>query len=571
MVKEASIFTGRKNKRWTDLMGLIIGLASIFLVNYLGSFLFERFDLTAEKRYTLSDATISTLEELEDVIFIRVYLDGDLPTEFREMRASTKEMLDDMRAYAGANLEYEFINPSASPQEEERVDVYKELTRQGLQFTNIRMRAGDKVSEQIIFPGAILSFNGKETPIQLLKSQAGSEQSEMIELSIQQLEYAFMSGIQKLGTTTDLHVAFIEGHGELDKLETADAERALSEFYAVERITIDEQLGALDGLDAIIIAQPDSAFSEKDKFIIDQFIMRGGKVMWCIDPVFARMDSLKQSQFTMGLVLEHNLTDQLFKYGARLNNDLVLDLEALPIPIVTGMVGNQPNYEMFTWYYMPLISGHEGHPISNNMERLRSEFVSTLDLVDVDGVTGHPLLQTSEKSRLVNAPTRISFNMLRETPRYEMYSGGPYTVGALLEGSFPSVFKNRLPKQIVDNQGIQFLEKSEPTKMIVVSDGDIFKNELSRSEEKFYALGYYKYTDQMYGNREFLLNAMNYLLDDSGLINVRNKEYKIRLLDQAKVDEKRYYWQGLNTAFPIMLVLMLGGLRMWLRRRTYGN
>jgi len=537
MVKEASISNGRKNKRWTDLMGLVIGLASIFLVNYLGSFLFERFDLTAEKRYTLSDATIST----------------------------------DMRAYAGANLEYEFINPSASPQEEERLDVYKELTRQGLQFTNIRMRTGDKVSEQIIFPGAILSFNGKETPIQLLKSQAGAEQSEMIELSIQQLEYAFMSGIQKLGTTTDLHVAFIEGHGELDKLETADAERALSEFYAVERVTIDEQLGALNGFDAIIIAQPDSAFSEKDKFIIDQFIMRGGKVMWCIDPVFARMDSLKQSQFTMGLVLEHNLTDQLFRYGARLNNDLVLDLEALPIPIVTGMVGNQPNYEMFTWYYMPLISGSEGHPISNNMERLRSEFVSTIDLVDVEGVTSYPLLQSSEKSRLVNAPTRISFNMLRETPRYEMYSGGPYTVGALLEGSFSSVFKNRLPKQIVDNQGIQFMEKSAPTKMIVVSDGDIFKNELSRSEEKFYALGYYKYTDQMYGNGEFLLNAMNYLLDDSGLINVRNKEYKIRLLDQAKVDETRYYWQALNTALPITIVLLLGGLRMWLRRRTYGN
>ncbi len=571
MVKEASISNGRKNKRWTDLMGLVIGLASIFLVNYLGSFLFERFDLTAEKRYTLSDATISTLEELDDVVFIRVYLEGNLPTEFREMRASTKEMLDDMRAYAGANLEYEFINPSASPQEEERLDVYKELTRQGLQFTNIRMRTGDKVSEQIIFPGAILSFNGKETPIQLLKSQAGAEQSEMIELSIQQLEYAFMSGIQKLGTTTDLHVAFIEGHGELDKLETADAERALSEFYAVERVTIDEQLGALNGFDAIIIAQPDSAFSEKDKFIIDQFIMRGGKVMWCIDPVFARMDSLKQSQFTMGLVLEHNLTDQLFRYGARLNNDLVLDLEALPIPIVTGMVGNQPNYEMFTWYYMPLISGSEGHPISNNMERLRSEFVSTIDLVDVEGVTSYPLLQSSEKSRLVNAPTRISFNMLRETPRYEMYSGGPYTVGALLEGSFSSVFKNRLPKQIVDNQGIQFMEKSEPTKMIVVSDGDIFKNELSRSEEKFYALGYYKYTDQMYGNGEFLLNAMNYLLDDSGLINVRNKEYKIRLLDQAKVDETRYYWQALNTALPITIVLLLGGLRMWLRRRTYGN
>ncbi|MEQ9186487.1 MAG: gliding motility-associated ABC transporter substrate-binding protein GldG [Cryomorphaceae bacterium] len=561
----------RKSKRFADLITLLIGLVSVLLINYLGSFVFERFDLTAEKRYTLSETTVSTLEHLDDVVFIRVYLEGNLPTEFREMRAATKEMLDDMRAYAGGNLEYEFINPSASPKEEERVEVYKELTRQGLQFTNIRMRAGDKVSEQIIFPGAILSYNGKETPIQLLKSQAGASQGKMIEQSIQQLEYEFMSSIQKLADAAEMHVAFIEGHGELDRLQTADAERALSEFYAVERIHIDEQLDALDGIDVIIIAQPDSSFSEKDKFIIDQFIMRGGKALWSIDPVFARMDSLKTSQFTMGLVLEHNLTDQLFKYGVRLNNDLVLDLEALPIPIVTGMVGNQPNYEMFTWYYMPLISGSEHHPISRNMERLRSEFVSTMDLVDVENVEATPLLLTSNKSRLVNAPTRISFNMLRETPKYDMYHGGPFTVGALLEGRFPSVFTNRLPRQIVDNEKINFLKESTPTKMIVVADGDLLKNEVTRSDEKFYALGYYKYTDQMYGNREFLLNAMNYLLDDSGLINVRNKEYKIRLLDQTKVDEERYFWQALNTALPIALVFLLGGLRIWRRRSNYGN
>lgn len=569
MVATKDIQPKNTSKKWADLTSLIIALAVIILLNFIGGFFFGRFDLTAEKRYTLSDATESTLENLDDVVFIRIYLDGNLPTEFREMRSATKELLDDMRAYAGANLEYEFINPSESPNEEERVEVYKELTRQGLQFTNIRMRTGDKVSEQIIFPGAILSYRGKETPIQLLKSQTGADQGQMIEQSIQQLEYAFMSAIQKLSETSDLRVAFIKGHGELDKLETADAERALSEFYSVEKITIDEQLGALKGIDAIIIAQPDSAFSEKDKFIIDQFIMRGGKVLWSIDPVFARMDSLKQSQFTMGLVLEHNLTDQLFKYGARLNSDLVMDLEALPIPIVTGMIGDKPNYEMFTWYYMPLLQGSELHPISRNMDRVKSEFVSTMDLVEVDGVTSTPLLQTSEKCRVVKAPTRISFSMLRETPRFEMYSQGPLTVGALLEGEFPSVFTNRLPKQIVNNEGINFLEKSFPTRMVVLSDGDILKNEVSRDEEQFYGLGYYRYTDQVYGNKEFLLNVMNYLMDDSGLINVRNKEYKIRLLDQAKIDEERYYWQAFNTATPIALVLVFGGLLMWLRRRKY--
>jgi ABC-2 type transport system permease protein len=567
MVKQSN--SALKGKKWIDLGTLAMALLGIVLINYVGAYVFERFDLTSEKRYTLSDATIDNLENLEDIVFVRVYLEGNLPTEFRELRDATKEMLDELKAYAGLNLEYEFINPSASPIEEERIEVYKELTRQGLQYSNIRMRAGDKLSEQIIFPGAVLTFNGKETPIQLLKGRKGSSQQEMIASSIQQLEYEFMSAIKKLSNEEMKRVAFIEGHGELDKLATADAENALSEFYTVERITIDEKIHALDGLDAIIIARPDSAYSEKDKFIIDQFVMNGGKVLWCIDPVFARMDSLKQSQFTMGLVLEHNLTDQLFKYGVRLNNDLIMDLEALPIPIVTGMVGNQPNYEMFSWYYMPLLMGNQDHPISKNLERIKGEFSSSLEPLDVEGITATPLLSSSEKSRVVNAPVRISFNILREKPRYEMYSTGPHHTGMLLEGSFESVFKNRLPKKIIEDDGISFKEQSAETKMIVLSDGNILANEVNRKDEVYYALGFYKYTEEVYGNKEFLMNAMNYLLDDSGLLNIRSKEFKIRLLDQAKIDSERFYWQGLNAALPILLILLFGAGRMYLRKRTY--
>lgn len=568
MVKQ-SANSALKGKKWLDLGTLIMALVGILLFNYVGSFFFERFDLTAEKRYTLSDATVESLENLDDIVFVRVYLEGNLPTEFRELRDATKEMLDELRAYAGVNLEYEFINPSASPNEEERIEVYKELTRQGLQYSNIRMSTGDKLSEQIIFPGAVLVFNGKETPVQLLKGQKGSSQQEMIASSIQQLEYEFMSAIKKLSNEEMKRVAFIEGHNELDKLSTADAEKALSDFYAVERITIDERIHALDGLDAIIIARPDSAYSEKDKFIIDQFIMNGGKVLWCIDPVFARMDSLKQSQFTMGLVLEHNLTDQLFKYGVRLNNDLIMDLEALPIPIVTGMVGNQPNYEMFSWYYMPLLMGNQNHPISKNLERIKGEFSSSLEALEIDGVTSTPLLSSSEKSRIVNAPARISFNILREKPRYEMYSTGPHHVGMLLEGTFESVFKNRLPKKIIEDDGISFKQQSAATKMIVLSDGDILANEVNRKEEVYYALGFYKYTEEVYGNKEFLMNAMNYLLDDSGLLNIRSKEFKIRLLDQTKIDSERFYWQGLNAALPILLIVLFGAGRMYLRKRMY--
>ncbi len=559
----------RKSKKWVDLTTLLIYIAIILVVNFAGQFAFSRFDLTSEKRYTLSDATIERVQSLEDVVFVRVYLDGNLPAEFRELRDATKETLDELRAYSNGKLEYEFIDPSASPVEEERVAVYEELTRLGLQYTNVRMREGDKMTEQIIFPGAVMAYQGREVAIQLLKSKAGGNEQEMINTSIQQLEYEMVSSMRKLVRTDLLTIALLEGNGQLGELETADAVTALSEFYTVDRVKIDEQLDALTGYTAVIVARPDSAFSEKDKFILDQFIMRGGDVLWFIDPVHARMDSLRSSNFTMGLVLEHNLTDMIFHYGARLNNDLILDLQALPIPIVTGYVGDQPRQEMFPWYYSPLLMGNEDHPISKNIDRLKSEFVSSIDLLEVEGVKGSVLLTSSDQTRMVNAPTRISFNILREAPRYELFSAGKKNVAVLLEGEFTSVFTNRLPKRILESEDINFREKSLPAKMIVCSDGDLIKNPISSDGTRYFALGYDKYTNQLYGNREFLLNAMNYLCDDSGLLNVRSKEFKIRLLDQARIDEERYFWQVLNTAAPMLLIFLFSIGRFYIRKRKY--
>ena len=555
-------------KSLIDLSSLVIWFLVIILINTVSGYFFARFDLTQEKRYTLSEATTDQLENLEDVVFIRVYLEGNLPTEFRELHDATKELLDEFRAYGGMNIEYEFINPSISPDEKERVEVYKELTRQGLQYTNIRMQAGDKTSEQIVFPGAIISFHGREVPIQILKSVAGATEQEMIAASIQQLEYEFVSAIRRVNQATKKGVAFIGGHGELSELETADAKRALEEFYEVERVTLDQKVNALDGFDAIIIARPDSAYSEQDKFIIDQFIMNGGKSLWMIDPVFARMDSLRTSNLTMGLKLEHNLDDQLFKYGVRLNADLVMDIQCINKPIVTGYIGNQPRQEMFPWYYEPLLSGNQEHPISANIERVKTEFVSTMEAIEVDSVSSTPLLLTSDQCRTVKVPTRISFNILRDPPKYEMFTDGPLPTALLLEGKFPSVFTNRLPKRLLADEGLKFKERSVDTKMIVVSDGDIIRNPVSLSDQKFYALGFDKYTQTLYGNRAFVLNSMNYLCDDSGLLNVRSKEFKIRLLNQAKIESERYYWQVLNTAAPLVIVLLMGiGFYYWRKRR----
>ena len=557
------------NKKWFDIGSLLVWLLIMLLINFVGNYFFHRFDLTEEKRYTLSESTTNRVETLEDVVFVRVYLEGNLPTEFRELRNASKELLDEFRAFSGENIQYEFINPSASNVEEERVEVYKELTRQGLQYTNIRMQAGDKTSEQIIFPGAVVSYKDRETPIQLLKSAAGATEQQMITSSIQQLEYEFISAIQKITNPDKKFIAFIEGHGELSELETADAQRALAEFYEVERITIDQQLDALYGFDAAIIARPDSAFSEQDKFILDQFIMNGGRVLWLIDPVFARMDSLKTSNLTMGLVLEHNLEDQLFKYGVRLNNDLILDIQCISKPIVTGYIGNQPRQEMFPWYYEPLLMGNEESPISSNLDRIKTEFVSTMEAIEVDSVKSTILLTSSDQTRLVNAPTRISFNILRDPPKYELFNSGPHPTAILLEGKFPSVFRNRLPQRLVQDKSLKFKEISTATKMIVISDGDIIRNPVSKLEEKFFALGYDRYTQKVYANREFILNCMNYLCEDDGLLNVRKKEFKTRLLDQSKIEEERYFWQILNTAIPIGMVIMIGMLFFFWRKRKF--
>ncbi len=565
---EKSKNSGSK-KKWIDLSSLVVWLVAIVLINLTSTYFFHRFDLTEENRYTLSESTTEKLESLEDVVFIRVYLEGNLPAEFRELRNATKELLDEFRAYAGDNIQYEFINPSISNNEEERVEVYKELTRIGLQYTNIRVQAGDKMSEQIIFPGAVVSFRDKEVPIQLLKSVAGATEQQMIASSIQQLEYEFVSAIQKLSSPLKKSIAFIEGHGELTELQTADAQKALEEFYEVERISIEQKLNALAGFDAIIIARPDSAYSEQDKFIIDQYIMNGGKVLWLIDPVFARMDSLRSSNLTMGLVLNHNLEDQMFKYGVRLNNDLIMDIQCNTKPIVTGYIGNQPRQEMFPWYYEPLLIGNEQHPISSNLDRIMTEFASTLEVLEIDSIEATTLMTSSDQSRLVNAPTRISFNILRDPPKYELFNSGPHATAVLLEGKFTSVFKNRLPQKLTDDEGLKFKEISVQTKMIVVSDGDIIRNPVSALGDKYFALGYDRYTQKMYANREFILNSINYLCDDSGLLNVRTKEFKIRLLDQTKIDTERYYWQTINTAVPIGFVVIMGLVFFYWRKRRF--
>lgn len=558
-------------RKTADTVRLITGIAIIVLVNYIGQFVFERLDLTKEGRFSLTSATELQLSELEDIVFVRVYLAGELPANFKRLRNSTREMLDEFRAFAGENVQYEFVDPSENPDPEKRQAVYRELSEKGLQYTNIRTNEGDKRSEQIIFPGAIVSYRGKEIPVQLLKSQIGSDPEVMLNNSIQQLEYELMSAIKRATSTYEKRIAIIEGHGEISELELADITEELDQFYAVERVEIDGRLDALKLFDAILIAGPDSSFTEKDKYMIDQFIMRGGKALWLVEPVVANMDSIRRTGITLGLPRELNLEDQLFKYGVRVNRDFILDLQALPIPIVTGMIGNQPKQEFFPWYYFPLLMNKSNHPIVNNIDAVMTNFISSIDTVGSPGIKKTPLLVSSQYSKIANAPHRISLNILREAPDERQYNKGNLMGAILLEGEFESVFKNRLSPAVTENPEFRYIEKSEPTAMIVVSDADIIRNRANPETKEFYALGFDRYTKRTYGNKEFISNCMSYLLDDDGLILARSKEFTIRLLDKQRVEKERGRWQIFNTSTPIVLVLIFGFIHAYLRRRKFAK
>lgn len=557
-----------KNKK-RDLTALGLAIIILILLNFIASFIFYRFDLTSEKRYTLSDATKNLLLKLNDVVYVKVYLEGEFPAGFKRLRNETKEMLNEFRAYSDENIEYEFINPSANPDKKQQDEIYRQLYKKGLQPTNLEVKEESGSSQQIIFPGAIVSYKGREVPWQLLKTRLGESAEAQLNNSIQSLEYEFASCIRNLTTILKPQIGFIEGHGELDTLALADIKDAFGEFYFLKRVKINEQLNALNGLKAIVIAKPDTAFSEKDKFIIDQFIMKGGKVLWCIDPLFTSLDSLRKRPETVAVPYGLNLEDMLFKYGARINSNMVLDIQSSAMPVNQALMGQQPRFELKQWIFAPLAAPKNDHPITKNLDLVKIEFGADIDTVSAKGIKKSILLQSSKYSKTLNAPVRVSLNYLRFKPDEKQFTDPYRAFAVLLEGEFESLYKNRLSPQIAKDSAIGFKENGESTKMIVIADGDIIRNEVQYSTRQPYPLGFDKYTNQTYGNKNFILNCMNYLCDDSGLISVRSRELTLRLLDKKKIRNEQLKWQLINTILPLLLILLYGIIHYQVRKRKY--
>lgn len=577
----------RKNLKKNQIVAFFVTVAIVVLVNVIGSYVFTRFDLTSEKRYTLSPTTKEILNGLDDYVYFKVYLEGDFPAGFKKLRRETKEMLDEFRAYT-KYIDYEFINPSESADAAERNDTYKQLYQSGLNPTDVVVKNSDGSSKQmVIWPGALVSYhNDTEIAIDLLENQLGQSSEDALNASMQNLEFRLIDAVKKVTRRTRPNIAFIEGHGELSEQDVYDIAQTLAQNYNVGRVEINGKIDALihrtqdeekevkafPSFDAIIIAKPTQPFDERDKFLIDQYIMHGGKVLWLVEPVLATMDSLQSQESTIGLEQNLNLDDMLFKYGVRLNRDLLLDLTCASLPIRTGQVAGQPQLEFFRWFYFPLLQAASNHPMVRNMNAIKADFVSSMDATtSANGIDQIPLLKTSDYTKVSGAPVFISLAMLRQTPDKRMFSSKGKNVAYLLKGSFPSLYANRIPQEIVDDQATDFMEESFPTAMIVVADGDIIRNQIDIRTRKPLPLGFDQYTQNTYANKEFIENAISYLVDGEGLIDIRSRELKVRLLDMTKINQERTKWQVINTLLPIALIIALGFVMAFIRKKKYSK
>jgi ABC-2 type transport system permease protein len=577
----------RKSLKKSQIVSFLVTVVIVVLVNVIGSFLFTRFDLTSEKRYTLSPTTKAILNNLDDYVYFKVYLEGDFPAGFKKLRRETKEMLDEFRAYSKF-IDYEFINPSESADASERNDTYRQLYQAGLNPTDVVVKNSDGSSKQmVVWPGALVSYrNNTEIAIDLLENQLGQSSEDALNASMQNLEFRLIDAVKKVTRLMKPNIAFIEGHGELDEQDVYDIAQTLSQNYNVGRVEIGGRIDALihrtqneerdikafPSFDAIIIAKPTQPFSEKDKFLIDQYIMHGGKVLWLVEPVFATMDSLQSQESTIGLEQDLNLDDMLFKYGVRLNRDLLLDLTCAALPVRTGQMAGQAQLEFFRWFYFPLLQAASNHPMVRNMNAIKADFVSSMDATtSAKGISQIPLLKTSDYTKVSGAPVFITLAMLRQTPDKRMFNSKGKVVAFLLKGSFSSLYANRIPQEIAEDNGMQFMEESVPTAMIVVADGDIIRNQIDIKRKTPLPLGYDQYTQNTYANKEFIENAISYLVDGEGLIDIRSRELKVRLLDATKVNQERFKWQVINTLVPIALIIALGFVMAWVRKKKYSK
>ncbi len=553
-----------------DIVSIAVLAAGLILLNVLGNYFYKRFDLTQDKRFTLSEEAKEIVDYVDSPIIVDVFLKGNFPPEFRRLQSETEQLLEEFSAY-NSNIKFEFVNPTEKGNEA----FQSQFEKFGLTPAQVSVTESGKQSTELVYPWALAHHNGKSVKIPLLKNQLGATSEERVNSSLQNLQYAFADGFKKLATDKSRKIAVLKGNGEYDDRYIADFFATLRDYYFIAPFTLDsvatnpeKTLDALNGFDLIVAAQPTEPFSDAEKYVLDQFIMNGGKSLWLMDATQMQMDTISGNMFAFGKDL--NLNDFFFKYGIRINPNLVKDVYSAPIVLASGDE-REAQYNRYPWFFSPLSSSANNHPIVSNIEAVKFDYASAIDTLP-NNIEKTVLLSTSPISKIVGLPFPIDFDVeipknlqvVNEGPDPNEYNAGEIPLAVLLEGKFTSVYKNRVKP--ISLNGVKNIDDGKVSKMVVISDGDIIKNQLQGSRPL--ELGFDKMTNQFYGNKEFLLNTVNYLLDDSGLINIRTRQIAVPFLDPQKTVEQRTKWQVLNLLLPLgLLTLFRIGFVVYRKRR----
>ncbi|MEE2772361.1 MAG: gliding motility-associated ABC transporter substrate-binding protein GldG [Bacteroidota bacterium] len=545
---------------------LIILLVALIALNWISGKFYTRLDLTEDQRYSLSPASERILEDVDSPIIFDVFLQGSFPSEFRRLQSETRQMLEEFAAH-NRNIVFNFVDPLENGQDANT--VAQEFMQMGMTPARVNVRENGKNSESIVFPWAIANYGQKTVTIPLMKNQIGSTDEERVTASVQQLEYVLADGISKLVYPRKKKIAIMRGNGELPDANIADFVKTLQQYYYTAPFTLDSvakvpqrTLKELEQYDLVIEPKPTQAYSEKEKLVLDQYLMHGGKMIWLAEMTNMESDSLMNASGTaIAIPKDLNLGDYFFSYGIRINPELVKDLYSAPIILASGE-GSETRFNPYPWFYSPLTTSPNQHPIINNLEAVKFEYANPIDTLK-NGIHKTVLLTSSPRTEVQGTPLQISLDLVNEKPDLTAFNSGEQNLAVLLEGQFPSVYKNRIKPFELDD----VKDQSSDTKMLVISDGDVIKNDLQRGRPV--ELGFDRFTGNSYGNKEFLLNAVNYMLDDNGLIDIRSKEVRIAFLDSEKLEAERTTWQLINLAAPLVILALFGLGFHYYRRRKY--
>ena len=549
------------SRPWQLLLLLALSLG---LVNVLAQRFFVRIDLTKDQRYSIHQATKQLIGELESDLGVTIYLAGDLPIGFRQLQRATKELLAEFKAHTTYPIHCQIIDINKVPIQERKA-IVKNLAAKGIQPTNLSIQKQGQRTEKLIYPGALLAYQGQEIGVMLLKGNQLTAPAQMISQSMENLEYELTQGLVKLVKKAPIKLGFVKGHGQPDEKRLHGFFRAMREQYAVHEIHLTKACN-LSAYQALFIVKPQQAFSEAEKYLLDQYIMQGGKVLFFIDQLRIDMNNLRSGQ-SFALPINLNLDDQLFRYGIRINHDLIQDLHAGVYPIIVGKMGNQPQVRLLNWPFFPILTTFANHLITKNLNPIYAQFVSSLDTVKADAVTKTPLVCTSKYSRRLGVPVHVDLASLSQEPQPSLYNQGPLPVVYLLEGQFSSLYKNRLPP--LGFEEAQFIPTSHPTKILVAASSSLLLNAIEPRQNQPLAWGYDPFLRQHFANDDFVLSTLAYMLREDGLINTKRKMLKLRYLDKVKLAENRLAWQLINISIPLLVLLLIGILWTNIYKQIY--